>query len=61
MPEKQPYSIELTPSMNTFLSEVSEKYSLPDTSKALRCLINFARENPQQQDTIFSEMRCMDC
>jgi hypothetical protein len=61
MPEKQPYSIELTPSMNTFLSEVSKKYSLPDTSKALRCLINFARENPQQHDTIFSEMRCMDC
>lgn len=61
MPPKQSYSIELTPSMHTFLSEVSEKYSLPDTSKALRCLINFARENPQQHDTIFSEMRCMDC
>tara|TARA_B100001245_G_C22688451_1_gene336060 strand:+ start:470 stop:631 length:162 start_codon:yes stop_codon:yes gene_type:complete len=53
--------MELNPSMHTFLSEVSEKYNLPDTSKALRCLINFARENPEQHDTIFSEMRCMDC
>ncbi len=61
MPPKQSYSMELNPSMHTFLSEVSEKYNLPDTSKALRCLINFARENPEQHDTIFSEMRCMDC
>jgi hypothetical protein len=39
----------------------AKTHSLEDTGKVVRCLINFARENPDKQAEIFSEMRCLDC
>jgi hypothetical protein len=44
-----------------FLEEMVRKYSLPDFGKAVRCLINYARENPDRHDDIFAEIRCVDC
>jgi hypothetical protein len=44
-----------------FLTEVARKYSLPDVGKAIRCLINYARDNPNRSDEIFGEVRCVDC
>jgi hypothetical protein len=44
-----------------FLEEVARKYSLPDVGKAIRCLINYARENPDRSDEMFGEVRCIDC
>ena len=38
-----------------------EAYSLPDTAKAIRCLINYARDNPDKREAIFTEVRCLDC
>jgi hypothetical protein len=44
-----------------FLEEMTRKYELPDVGKAVRILIDHARENPSMQDTIFNESRCLDC
>jgi hypothetical protein len=53
--------IELDSTMVAYLEEVSKKYSLPDIGKAVRCLINYARENPDRRDEIFDEVRCQGC
>jgi hypothetical protein len=29
--------------------------------KAIRCLINYARENPDKHAEIFDDIRCLDC
>ena len=44
-----------------FLEQMTKKYELPDVSKAVRILIDHARENPSMQDSIFNELRCLDC
>jgi hypothetical protein len=44
-----------------FLEEMVRKYSLTDVGKAVRCLINYARDNPDRSDDIFAEIRCLDC
>jgi hypothetical protein len=44
-----------------FLEEMVRKYSLTDVGKAVRCLVNYARDNPDRCDDIFAEIRCMDC
>ena len=61
MKDKVTYSIELEKAMHRFLEEMVEKYDLPDTSKAVRCLVNYARMEADKQDDIFSEIRCLDC
>jgi hypothetical protein len=47
--------------MADYLEEMAKKYSLPDAGKAVRCLINYARENPDKGAEIFDEVRCMGC
>ena len=54
-------SIELNSAMVAHLEEVAKKYNLPDVGKAVRCLINYSRENPDRADEIFDEVRCVDC
>ena len=44
-----------------FLNEMAQKYGLPDAGKVVRCLINYARENPDKHAAIFDEVRCLDC
>ena len=44
-----------------FLETMTKKYDLADVGKAVRILIDHARENPSMQDTIFNESRCVDC
>jgi hypothetical protein len=44
-----------------FLSRMAEQYKLPDIGKAVRCLINYARDNPDKHAEIFDEVRCLDC
>ena len=61
MKDQQSYSIEMEPSKAEFLEEMARQYSLPDIGKAVRCLINYARENPEKTDEIFGEVRCVDC
>ena len=61
MKDSQARQIELDAAMVAFLEEMVKKYSLPDTGKAVRCLINYARENPDRSNEIFDEVRCLEC
>ncbi len=61
MKDKQTYSIEIEKSMHEFLESMVEKHKLADVSKAVRCLINYAREEADKQDSIFGDIRCLDC
>jgi hypothetical protein len=61
MKDLQPRSIELETEKVQFLEEMAAKYGLPDFGKAVRCLVNYARENPEKLDEIFGEVRCVDC
>ena len=61
MKDLQPRSIDLDISMIEYLQDVAQSHGLPDIGKAVRCLINFARENPDKRDEIFNEVRCIEC
>ena len=61
MKDKQTYSIEMEPSKMEFLEQMMQAHGLPDVDKAVRCLIDYARENPQAQEAIFAEVHCVDC
>lgn len=59
--DKVALGVELDQPQLDWVGEMAKKYDLPDTGKAIRCLINHARENPALQETIFSEIHCVDC
>jgi hypothetical protein len=53
--------IELAGDQQRFLQDMADKHGLPDVGKAIRCLVNYARDNPHRQEEIFGEVRCLDC
>jgi hypothetical protein len=55
------YSIDLESAKVQFLQEMVTKHALGDIAKAIRCLVNYARENPEKHEEIFNEVRCLDC
>lgn len=59
--EAKPYPIELEDDKVEFLKRMADAHGLPDIGKAVRCLINYARENPDRHQEIFDEIRCLDC
>jgi hypothetical protein len=59
--DKMVYSIELEKDMMQFVEQMTTNYQLPDVSKAIRCLINYAREVEGVRDDIFAEIRCLNC
>lgn len=61
MKDLHPHSIDLESAKLAYLQDVVAAHGLPDIGKAVRCLINYARENPDKRDEIFSEVRCLDC
>ena len=61
MKDLAPHTIHLESEKVKFLEEMSEKYGLANSGKAVRCLVNYARENPDKLDDIFGEIRCLDC
>lgn len=61
MSELQKHEIPLKPAMVEFLNDIAKTYGLDDAGKAMRCLVNYARDNPDKRDDIFSEIRCLDC
>ena len=61
MKDATAYPIELENEKVRFLEEMATKYGLADAGKAVRCLINYARENPDKHREIFEEVRCVDC
>jgi hypothetical protein len=56
-----PFSVELETEKIEFLQKMAQQFGLPDAGKAIRCLINYARENPERHSEIFDEVRCLDC
>ncbi len=61
MAENQEYRLELKERQHAYLEAAADRHNLPDASKALRCLINYAIEHPDKEDEIFDEIRCLDC
>ena len=61
MKDKQSFVIEMEPSKAQFLEEIARTHGLPDMGKAMRCLIDYAREHPEAHDAIFDEVHCVDC
>lgn len=61
MKDAKAYSIELESEKVKFLEQMASKHGLGDIGKAVRCLVNYARENPDQEPSIFAEVRCLDC
>jgi len=61
MKDAKAYSIELESAKYQFLEQVVASYGLADVAKAVRCLINYARENPDKHEEIFGEIRCSEC
>ena len=59
--DKATYSIELEKDMMWFLEQMTTEYSLPDVSKTMRCLVNYARYVETARDDIFAEIRCNTC
>jgi hypothetical protein len=55
------YSVDLETEKVEFLKGVADRHGLPDVGKAIRCLINYARDNPDRHAEIFDEIRCNDC
>jgi hypothetical protein len=61
MSDTEARQVPLKPEMIQYLDEVTKAYQLEDSGKAIRCLVNYARENPDKRDQIFGELRCLDC
>lgn len=61
MKDAAPFSVDLESAKVKFLQDMAKQYGLPDTGKAIRCLIDFARENAELQQEIFTVPRCNDC
>lgn len=61
MKDLAPQTIELASEQVKLLEDMAAKYDLPDIGKAVRCLVNYAREHADKADEIFGEIRCSDC
>ena len=61
MKDKTEQTILLEDAKVEFLKQMVGQNHLSDIGKAVRILIDYARTNPELQDSIFSEVRCNDC
>jgi hypothetical protein len=61
MKDKVQQTVDLEAEKIAFLEQMAKTYHLSDIGKAVRCLINYARENPEKQREIFGEVCCLDC
>ena len=57
----QEFPIGLKDEQYKWLEEMAEKYNLDDSSKAVRCLINFGIQEKEHEASIFEEIRCLHC
>ena len=58
----QSREIQLKPEQAAYLDEAVKAFDLDDAGKAVRILINYARENPDKRDEIFAQVHCTgDC
>tara|TARA_B100000029_G_scaffold378714_1_gene373495 strand:+ start:3505 stop:3690 length:186 start_codon:yes stop_codon:yes gene_type:complete len=53
--------IQLNPDQVKFIESIQEKYKIRSSDKVVRILLDYALTEPNQQDTIFTEHRCLRC
>ncbi|MBT07533.1 MAG: hypothetical protein CMM32_11585 [Rhodospirillaceae bacterium] len=58
--EKTTIPLELNVDSQEMLSKIVAQYDLSDTSKAIRCLLDYVAEDGDW-DTIFKKIRCRRC
>tara|TARA_B110000263_G_C15035989_1_gene386332 strand:+ start:271 stop:456 length:186 start_codon:yes stop_codon:yes gene_type:complete len=58
--DKEAVAFEINADAAKMLSKIVDKYDLPDTSKAIRCLLDYAAEDGDW-DIIFKKIRCRRC
>ena len=61
MSKKKEISYEIYSESEEMLEKIVDKYDLPDTSKALRCLMDYVEEKESEWDEIFATIRCNKC
>ncbi len=61
MSEKKNVSFEIYSDSEKMLEQIIDKYDLPDKSKALRCLLDYAEEKESDWDDMFATVRCNRC
>ena len=61
MSEKKDVSFEIYSDSEKMLEQITDKYDLPDKSKALRCLLDYAEEKESDWDDMFATVRCNRC
>jgi hypothetical protein len=61
MSDRAEMAVDLKPGQREFLEQMAKEYGLPDLGKVVRCLVNYARDSPDQRADIFAESRCLDC
>jgi hypothetical protein len=58
----QSREVQLKPEQAAYLDEAVQAFKLDDAGKAVRILINYARENPDKRNEIFGDIHCTgDC
>ncbi|MAE63318.1 MAG: hypothetical protein CMJ18_03525 [Phycisphaeraceae bacterium] len=58
--DKTKITFEIYTDSNEMLEKIRDQFNLPDTSKAPRCLLDFAASDGDW-DNIFGEVRCRRC
>ena len=53
--------VDLEPTQLQYLEAIMSRYAIPDVSKAVRVLVNFAMAVPDQEESIFKKTRCRHC
>ena len=61
MSVKKDVSFEIYSDSEKMLEQIVDKYDLPDKSKALRCLLDYAEEKESDWDDMFATIRCNRC
>ena len=61
MSEKKDVSYEIYSDSEKMLEQITDKYDLPDKSKALRCLLDYVEEKESDWDDMFATVRCNRC
>ena len=61
MSEKKDVSFEIYSDSEKMLEQITDKYNLPDKSKALRCLLDYVDEKESDWDDMFATVRCNRC
>ena len=59
--DKIDISFEINADADKLLEQITDKYDLPDKSKALRCLLDYVEEKESEWDEMFATVRCNRC